>query len=66
MEKYLETHQTAIATFLDLEKSNLMDIPEIEAKLPKSFQQLYEVITKILKDNDLLTNKEESKAPNVD
>ena len=66
MEKYLETHRTAIATYLDLKKSNLMDIPEIEAKLPKSFQQLYEVIIKILKDNDILPNKEESKASNVD
>jgi hypothetical protein len=53
MESYLEAHST-IATFLDLLKKNVMDIPEIEAKLPKSFLQLHEVIVKILRDNDII------------
>jgi hypothetical protein len=35
-------------------ENNLTDVPEIEAKLPKSFLQLHEVITQILKDNDIL------------
>ena len=38
-----------------------MDIPEIEAKLPKSFLQLHEAITNILKDNDILPTEEEHK-----
>ena len=38
-----------------------MEIPEIEAKLPKSFSQLYSAIAKILKDNNILPNEEESK-----
>ena len=53
MEKYLETHKTAIMTFLDLLNTNLMDVPDIELRLPKSFLQLHEVITKILKENDI-------------
>jgi rRNA pseudouridine-1189 N-methylase Emg1 (Nep1/Mra1 family) len=43
-----------------------MDVPEIEAKLPRSFLQLYEVITQILKENDILQKKEETKVKNVD
>ena len=39
-----------------------MEISEIEANLPKSFSQLYFAITKILKDNEILPNEEESKA----
>jgi hypothetical protein len=54
MEKYLETHKVAIVTYLDQMKNNLMDVPDIEARLPRSFLQLYEVITKILRDNDIL------------
>jgi hypothetical protein len=37
MERYLEVHQRGITAFLDLHKSKLIDVPEIEAKLPKSF-----------------------------
>jgi hypothetical protein len=36
-----------------------MDVAEVEAKLPRSFLQLHEAITKILKDNDILPNDEE-------
>jgi rRNA pseudouridine-1189 N-methylase Emg1 (Nep1/Mra1 family) len=39
----------------------MVDIPEIEAKLPKSFSQLYSVIAKILKDNKIMPDQEESK-----
>ena len=59
LEKYLGVHQVAIATFVDLQKHNLMEVAEVEAKLPKSFLHLHEVITKILKDNDILPNDEE-------
>ena len=59
MEKYLEIHKTAIVTFLDLVNTNLMDVAEIESKLPRSFLQLHEVITKILKENDIFPKNEE-------
>lgn len=65
MEKYLETHQAAIATYLDLKKNNLMDLPDIEERLPRSFLQLHEVITHILRENDILPKQEESKVPSV-
>jgi hypothetical protein len=39
-----------------------MSIPDIEAKLPNSFSRLYSVIGKILKDNNILPDEEESKA----
>ncbi len=62
LEEYLATHKKTIATFIDLQKSEVMEIPEIEAKLPNSFKQLQLVITKILKDNNILPNEEEAKA----
>ena len=61
LEKYLGLHQIAIVTFVDQQKHNLMDVAEVEAKLPRSFLQLHEAITKILKDNDILPNEEEQK-----
>ena len=41
MEEYLATHQKTIVTFQELQKSNIMDIPDIEARLPNSFVQLH-------------------------
>jgi hypothetical protein len=34
MEEYLEVYQRTIVTYLDLKKRKLIDVPEIEAKLP--------------------------------
>ena len=62
LEEYLATHQQTIASFVDLKKRELMDSAQIEAILPKSFMQLHQVITKILKDNTILPDEEESKA----
>ena len=61
MEEYLATHLQAIVAFVDLKNCNLMEVSEIEAELPKSFLQLHEVITKIIKDNNILPNEEEPK-----
>ena len=66
MEEYLKVHQVAIGTFLDQLKHKLIDVPEIESKLPRSFLQLHEVITKILKDNGIAVTQEESKTEKVD
>jgi hypothetical protein len=54
MEKYLATHKLAILTNIDLLNNDLADIPDIEARLPRSFMQLHEVITFILNENDIL------------
>jgi Cu2+-containing amine oxidase len=61
MEQYLTTHQQTIAAFVDLKNLKVMEVPMIEAVLPNSFLQLHEVITKILKDNGIISNEEESK-----
>jgi hypothetical protein len=58
LQQYLMTHQTEVSSLIELEKLNILSIPEIEARLPKSFVQLHEVITKILKDNSILQNEE--------
>ena len=62
MKKYLELHQMAIVSFLDQQQLNLMDEPEIETRLPRSFMQLFEEIRKILRDNNILAGEEDTKA----
>jgi hypothetical protein len=42
-----------------------MEIPVIETQLPNSFQLLHKVISKILKDNNILSNEEESKVDHL-
>ena len=54
MEKYLATHKAGIVTYLEQLDNNMVDIPDIEPRLPKSFLKLHEVITNILKDNNIL------------
>ena len=61
LEEYLKIHKKTIVTFQEQLEEDMVDIPEVEAKLPKSFSQLYSVIGKILKDNNILPNQEESK-----
>ena len=39
-----------------------MDKPDIEARLPNSFVSLQQIISKILKENNILPSEEESKA----
>jgi hypothetical protein len=51
LENYLVIHQRALLTFVDLHKQDLMEVPDIESKLPKSFLQLHDAITTILRDN---------------
>ena len=61
LEKYLSLQQITLVTFVDQHRHGLMEISEIEAKLPQSFLQLHEAITNILKENDILPNEEEHK-----
>ncbi len=61
LEEYLGVHQATITSFLDLHRLGVMQKPAIEAMLPNSFYKLHEAITKILKDNNVLQNEEESK-----
>ena len=43
-----------------------MDVPDIEARLPRSFLQINEAITQILKENDIFPYVEESKVDQVE
>jgi hypothetical protein len=61
LEQYLVTHQQTIGSFMDLKNRKVMEVPMIEALLPNSFIQLHDVITKILKDNGIISSEEESK-----
>jgi hypothetical protein len=61
LEEYLKVHNRTIVAFQELLKQDMVDITEVEAKLPKSFSTLYSVIGKIFKDNNILPNAEESK-----
>ena len=61
LEEYNSVHQAAITSFVDLQKHGVFAKPAIEAMLPNSFYKLHEVITKILRDNNILQKEEESK-----
>ena len=65
MEEYNATHKKTITKFIDLWKSQVMEIPVIETQLPNSFRLLHKVISKILKDNNILPNEEESKVDHL-
>ena len=58
LEKYLGVHQVAIMTYIDQHKLKLIEVAELEEKLPKSFLALHELIAQILKDNDILPSKD--------
>jgi hypothetical protein len=47
-------------------KRKLIEEQDVESRLPKSFLYLHEVITKILRDNDILPKGEESKSLKAD
>jgi hypothetical protein len=66
MEEYLETHKKTIVAFLDLKDRKVMKVPDIEANLPNSFYQLHELITRILKNNNILGKEEDSKADKLE
>ena len=60
MKKYLDAHKT-IKSYDSLIKSSNMEIAEVEIKLPKPLFQIYEEVTKLLKDNNILKNEEDIK-----
>jgi hypothetical protein len=42
-----------------MKNSGLIIIPEIEARIPMHLFELYKVLTKVLKDNEILPNEED-------
>ncbi len=61
IEKYIDIHETKIQPFLTLQNKNCMTIPEVEVKTPAPFFELHSLLTKILKDLNLLPNEEQAK-----
>jgi rRNA pseudouridine-1189 N-methylase Emg1 (Nep1/Mra1 family) len=61
MEEFLNLYQNKILPFITLKNSGVITISEVEARVPKHLFELYEVLTKILKDNKILPNEEDFK-----
>jgi hypothetical protein len=53
LEEYLDSHQKLLTSMIELIKAGVMDKPEIENKLPKSFFALHQIISTILSDNGI-------------
>jgi uncharacterized protein YeeX (DUF496 family) len=64
LEDYIKLHKKTIGSYMDLLQADSMDKEEIEAKLPKAFWQIHEMIAKILKENNIVPNQEEVKGGN--
>jgi hypothetical protein len=61
MEEYLNLFRRKVHPYLTLKDSGEMNLQEVEAKLPRPLFELHALITKILKDNSILTNEEDFK-----
>ena len=59
-EEYIGTHKKIIKSIIDQKNNSKVKIQEIEENLPRSFLQLNEAITEILKANEILPNEEET------
>jgi hypothetical protein len=61
MEEYLNLYNNKIHPYVTLKNSGEMNAFEVEAKLPKPLFELHSLLTKILKDNNILQNEEDYK-----
>jgi hypothetical protein len=61
MEEYLNLYNNKINPYVTLKNSGEMKIEKVEAKLPKPLFELHGLLTKILKEHNILPNEEESK-----
>ena len=57
----MNLYKKKIQPYVTLKTSGEMNSQEVEGKLPKPLFELYGVLTKILKDNNILPNEEDSK-----
>jgi chromosome segregation ATPase len=53
LEEYLSVHKKTIVSYLTLLESEAMDKSAIETNLPKSFWMINQVVSKIIKDNNI-------------
>jgi hypothetical protein len=61
MEEYLNLYNNKINPYVTLKNSGEMKVHKVETKLPKLLYELHNLLTKVLKDNNILPNEEDSK-----
>ena len=61
MEEYLNLFNNKVHSYIKLKNSGEMKVQKVEAKLPKLLFELHGLLTKILKDNNILPNEDDSK-----
>jgi hypothetical protein len=61
MEEYLNLYNSKINPYVTLKYSGEMKVQKVEAKLPKLLFELHGLLTKILKDSNIIPNDEDSK-----
>jgi rRNA pseudouridine-1189 N-methylase Emg1 (Nep1/Mra1 family) len=61
MEEFLNICNNKVLPLVKLKNSGVITIPEVEVKLPRQLFELYEVLSKLLKDNKILPNEEDFK-----
>ena len=57
-QEYIQLHQICIQNLVDIVQKGVMTKEMAESILPKSFKQIHELISKILKDNSDPNDKE--------
>ena len=61
IEEILNVYNNKVHPFVTLKNSGAITIPELEVRFPRHLFELYEVLTKVLKDNKILPNEEDIK-----
>ena len=61
MEEYLNLYKNKVHPYVTLKNSGEMKVHKVETKLPKLLFELHGLLTKILKDNNILPNEDNSK-----
>jgi rRNA pseudouridine-1189 N-methylase Emg1 (Nep1/Mra1 family) len=61
IEEILNVYNNKVLPYVKLKNSGAITIPEVEVKLPRNLFELYEVLSKVLKDNKILPNEEDFK-----
>ncbi len=61
LEEYLSVHKKTIQSYLNLLEGEAIDKATIETLLPKSFWKIHIAVTKIIHDNKIAPDVEESK-----
>jgi hypothetical protein len=64
IKTYLDIHKR-ITSYDELIKTGDSTIQEVESKLPKILFEIHAEVTKLLKENNILANEEDTKLSNL-